>query len=46
MMAEEKVIKPYLNIMENNLISDDKKNDPLKGYGIHDSGKTLKLMIM
>ena len=36
--AEEKVIKPYLNIMENNLISDDKKNDALKGFGIHDSG--------
>jgi len=35
--AEEKVIKPYLNIMENSLISDDKKNDALKGYGIHDS---------
>ena len=44
--AEEKVIKPYLNIMENSLISDEKKNDALKGYGIHDSGEVLYLMII
>ena len=37
--AEDKVIKPYLNIMENSLIPDDKKNDALKGFGLHDSGK-------
>ena len=39
--AEDKVIKPYLNIMENSLIPDDKKNDALKGFGLHDSGNNI-----
>ena len=39
--AEDKIIKPYLNIMENSIIPDEKKNDALKGFGLHDSGNNI-----
>jgi len=36
--AENKVIKPYLNIMEDSSISDDKKNEVLEEIGLNNSG--------